>query len=349
MAGQLSVVHYVNQFFGGYGAEEKANLAVQVKEGYVGSGRPLQQALGDKGRIVATIVCGDNYFHDEKEKALEAIRKALDSLRPDAVVAGPAFEAGRYGLACGEVCKVCREMGIPSVTGMHPENTAVASFRQHAVIVPTSETPAGMQQAMAQMAGLAVKLGTGLPLGPAEAEGYLPTGLRNAVQASEIGAKRAIDMLVAKVSGRSYKTEIPISLPERVPPAPAIVDLRKATIALISTGGLIPKGNPDRQKSRNPERFFRYSVEGMDTLTSDHWEAYHGGYFNPTSSRNPNYILPLSFVRAYQRQGVVGNIHSTIFTMPGVSTPVDKARRFGKEIAVELKEAGVDGAMLVAT
>ena len=32
MGGPLRVVHYVNQFFGGIGGEEKANVPVEVRE-----------------------------------------------------------------------------------------------------------------------------------------------------------------------------------------------------------------------------------------------------------------------------------------------------------------------------
>ena len=39
------VVHYLNQFYAGIGGEEKANIPPQMKEGIVGPGKPLQDAL----------------------------------------------------------------------------------------------------------------------------------------------------------------------------------------------------------------------------------------------------------------------------------------------------------------
>ena len=74
MSGSLRIVHYLNQFFGGIGGEEEANRPVEVRDGPVGPGRPLQQILGDKGSIVATIICGDNYINERKDSALEAIQ-----------------------------------------------------------------------------------------------------------------------------------------------------------------------------------------------------------------------------------------------------------------------------------
>jgi glycine/betaine/sarcosine/D-proline reductase family selenoprotein B len=39
---------------------------------------------------------------------------------PDLFIAGPAFNAGRYGVACGTICDaVKKELGIPVLTGMY--------------------------------------------------------------------------------------------------------------------------------------------------------------------------------------------------------------------------------------
>jgi hypothetical protein len=88
------------------------------------------------------------------------------------VIAGPAFGSGRYGLACAEVCKLARTMQIPAVTGMHPDNPG-AQEMAGIVIVPTGETSADMAKALAAMTRLALKLGRGDELGPAEVEGAL--------------------------------------------------------------------------------------------------------------------------------------------------------------------------------
>ncbi|MDP2950176.1 MAG: glycine/betaine/sarcosine/D-proline family reductase selenoprotein B, partial [Chloroflexota bacterium] len=90
----VRVVHYINQFFGGIGGEEKANSPVQVRDGPAGPGRALQQLLGGEGTVVGTIIAGDNYVVEEKGPAMQAVRQALQRYKPDVVVAGPAFEAG---------------------------------------------------------------------------------------------------------------------------------------------------------------------------------------------------------------------------------------------------------------
>ncbi len=60
MAGPIRAVHYLNQFYGGIGGEDKANVPVEVQEGPVGPGRPLEQLFDGQGTVVATIICGDN-------------------------------------------------------------------------------------------------------------------------------------------------------------------------------------------------------------------------------------------------------------------------------------------------
>ena len=71
MSQPIKVVHFLNQFFAGVGGEEQANLPVEVRDGAVGPGRALQAALGDSGKVVATVVSGDNYFTEESAASAE--------------------------------------------------------------------------------------------------------------------------------------------------------------------------------------------------------------------------------------------------------------------------------------
>lgn len=95
------VVHYINQFFAGIGGEEKADHKPEIREGVVGPGMALNNALGDEAEIVATAICGDTYFATDMEKAAAEVLEMIRKYNPDAVILGPAFNAGRYGSACG--------------------------------------------------------------------------------------------------------------------------------------------------------------------------------------------------------------------------------------------------------
>src|SRR5450759_2740722 len=206
----LRVVHYLNQFFGGVGGEKAANIALEVRDGAVGPGRLLQEILADQGAVVSTIICGDNYFSEQRDAALASLGQALKAAKPNVVVAGPAFDAGRYGLACGEVCKAAQEMGVPAITAMHPENPGILSHGGEIIAVPTGNSTVEMRNVLQTVARLAVKLGKGQELGTAAAEGYLSRGLRKLGMREDPAAKRAVDMVIAKLKGISFQTEVPI-------------------------------------------------------------------------------------------------------------------------------------------
>jgi glycine reductase len=343
------VVHYLNQFFGGLGGEDRADAGVSAKPGPVGPGTALQACFGKEAEVVATLMCGDNHVNERREEALAALKTHLTELKPDLLVAGPAFNAGRYGVACVEVCRLAASIGILAVTGMHPRAPAAIGQRGTVLVWPTAGNAAGMKPALDGMAALGKKLLRGEALGAAEVEGYLPRGDRRNHDRGRSGAERALDMLLAKLHGRPFVTEVPINVPERVPPAHALADLSRAKIALVTTGGLVLKGNPDRQVSFNATRFHRHTVTELQSLSGRDWEAYHAGYFNHIANTNPNYILPLSFMRDVEARGLIGGVYESIYALPGVSTPVDTARQLGREIAADLVRGGVDGALLVAT
>lgn len=349
MEARVRVVHFINQFFAGLGGEEAANRPVEVHREPLGATRGLIAALGDRAGVVATIVAGDNYMSDERERATAAVRAALRDLRPDVVVAGPAFEAGRYGLACAEVCRVAAAEGMAAVTAMHPAAPAVAMYGRELLIVPTGPTAADMPRTLPALARLALKVARGEALGPAEVEGYLPRGFRKSGMRAEVGFTRALDMLEAKLAGRTWVSEIPYQAAEAVAPAPPVRDLSRTEIALVTTGGLVPKGNPDGQTSGNAQKYFRYPIDQLQALRTGEWEAYHVGYFTHLVDRNPNYVLPLGYMRELEKAGVVGAVHRYAYTLPGVSTPVATARRLGEGIAAQLRDGQVGGCLLVST
>src|SRR5262245_11708198 len=349
MTSPLRIVHYVNQFFGGIGGEEQAGVGVTLKAGAVGPGRALEAALGDGARVEATIVCGDNFASERPDDAARAIGAELDRLKPDVVVAGPAFASGRYGLACALACREARARGIPAIAAMHPDNPGVSSARRELVIVPTGTATTSMPAALAALAPLARRLGHGQTLGPAEVEGYIGSGVRRVHDRGRPGHQRALDMLLDKLHGRPYRSEVPYAPPERVTPAPPVADLARARIAMVTTGGLVRKGNPDKQVSANAVRYHRHTVSELESLSPAEWEAYHAGYFNHIVNSNPNYILPLSFLRDLERRGRIGKVHEHIYALPGVSTPVAVSMGHGRSIAADLKAGGVEGVLLVAT
>ncbi|MCC6175907.1 MAG: glycine/betaine/sarcosine/D-proline family reductase selenoprotein B [Chloroflexi bacterium] len=350
MASPVRVVHYLNQFFAGIGGEEAANTPVEVRDGLAGAGRALQQALGTNGTIVATIVGGDNVVAEEPERATAAMREALTRLAPDVLVAGPAFDSGRYGLACAWACIAAQQLGIKAVTAMYPDNPGFTTNRHELICLPTGTNVAEMSKAMAALARMAVSLGSGRPLGSADEEGYLWRGFRRPVLREKSGAARAVDMALARLAGRPFTSEIPVAQYDAVPPTSPVADLATVKLGIVTSGGLVPMGNPDRLVSARAERFFRYPIEDRASLMVGEWESVHGGYStHAVNTRNPNYVVPLDVLRELEAAGRIGSLHHTYYATVGNQTAVAEAKRMGAEIAQELHQADVGAVLLVAT
>jgi glycine reductase complex component B subunit gamma len=350
MAEPVRVVHYLNQFFAGIGGEEAANLPVEVRDGATGAGRALQQALGGDGAIVATIVGGDNFVAEEAERAATSIREALTRLAPDVVVAGPAFDSGRYGLACARACVEAQALGIKAVTAMYPDNPGFTTNRRDLLCLRTGTSVAKMGKVMAGLARLALTLGSGREIGSADEEGYLWRGFRRPVLREMVGAARAVDMALARISGRPFATEIPVARYDAVAPTPPVADLARVKLGVVTSGGLVPRGNPDRLVSARAERFFRYPIADRATLVVGEWESVHGGYStHAVNTRNPNYVVPLDVLRELEAAGRFGSLHPTYYATVGNQTAVAEAKRMGAEIAQELHQADVGAVLLVAT
>ena len=346
----IRVAHFLNQFFAGIGGEDRADTAPQMKEGAVGPGLLLEKTIGNGSKVVTTVYCGDNYINENSKRATGLIVNYIEEWQPDVVIAGPAFNAGRYGMACGLVCSAVRKkLDLPFVTGMFPENPAVETYRREMLIVPTTATAIGMKDALQGMARLALKLAEGERLGPAAVEGYIPRGLRHTELVDLPASERATDMLLKRLAGQEFLTEWPTPTYDRVTPPAPIPDLREAKIALVTSGGIVPKGNPDRIESTLASKWLKYNIAGLDDLTSETWESVHGGYDTTYAREDPDRVLPLDAMRSLEREAIIGQMHDHVYVTVGSSAPIATARRFGQEIAEDLVNAQVDGAILVAT
>lgn len=347
---KLRVVHYINQFFAQIGGEEKADIPPEKREGIVGPGMALQQALGDEAEIVATVICGDTYFGENMEKAKKEVLDLIKAENPDIFVAGPAFNAGRYGVACGAItAAVKEELGIPAVTGMYSENPGADMYKKDVYIISTANSAAGMRKAVPPMAALVLKLHKGEEIGVSSKEGYLPTGIRKNFFEEKIGAERAVDMLIAKLSGKEFVTEYPMPSFDRVEPGKPIADLSKATIALVTSGGIVPKGNPDHIESSSASKFGEYSIAGVEDLTAESHETAHGGYDPVYANENADRVLPVDVLREMEKEGKIGKLYDLFYTTVGNGTAVASAKGFAEEIGKRLKDNNVDAVILTST
>jgi glycine reductase complex component B subunit gamma len=346
----MRVVHYLNQFFGGIGAEEHAGTPLQARDGAVGPGRLLEPLLGDETRIIMTLICGDNYAVENQQAVTAAAIERIGALKIDLLVAGPCFDAGRYGMAAGALCAAVQaELKMPAITGMTEENPGVDLYREALYIIDSGSNPANMREVLGRIASLGKKLVQKRAIGLPADEGYLRRGLLRDQVVEYTAARRLADMLVAKLNGTPFESEmLPVAF-EPTPMPAAIKDLSQACVMLITDGGLVPKGNPDKIQGTAATRWGSYSIEGRDDLRGEEYEISHGGYDARFVQEDPDRLVPLDAMREMEKRGVIGKLHDEFISTSGRVNPLSNTRRLGREMAQKAKRDGVDAVILTST
>jgi betaine reductase len=349
MATPLRVIHYLNQFFGGIGSEDKADARPSRRDGPVGPGTALAGYLGDEATIVGTLICGDSYFIERQDAALAELLTMADSYSADVLVAGPAFSSGRYGTACGMLALAWQKQGKPAVAAMNVNNPGVELCRGEIYVVRTGPTAASMHEALPTLASLAVKLGHNTEIGPADAEGYFPRGIRRNLRLERGAAERAVDMLLAKLAGGPYVTELAIESLGHVASPPPVIELSKALVALVTESGVVPIGNPDKLETWNASKWFKYSIAGLAGLERGQFQAWHGGCDTTWTNADPNRAVPLDAARLLEQEGVIGRLDDYYYVTTGNMANIKTMARIGAEMAQDMKAQGIQAAILTAT
>ncbi|MEE9567782.1 MAG: glycine/betaine/sarcosine/D-proline family reductase selenoprotein B [Candidatus Binatia bacterium] len=346
------IIHYLNQFYAQIGGEDKAGQEVIFVRKPLGIGAVIHNSLPGNGNDYATIICGDNYFHEQEELAMNTIRKFLDEFRPDILIAGPAFNAGRYGLACAKVCSDARERWrIPTLTGMYEENPGTREIARHVFVLETGPSVTAMQRTLkniTKLLDLLISKNTEA-IENFRAEFCLRIPRRFTIKAEAPDFVRAADLLLAKLKGKPYESEIPFieSKPHSIPAA--IGDLGSATLALVTEGGLVPKGNPDRLESTRGTRFLKYSIKDRDDLKCGEFEAMHTGYDTSMVNEDPDRIVPLDALRELEKAGRFKKLHDYYYVTTGTGAYPSKMEEIGAGIAEELVGSGIQGVILTST
>ena len=347
---KLRVVHYINNFFAGIGGEEMANVKPEIRQEIIGPGLALSKELEGEAEIVATAICGDSYFGENIESAKAELLEMIKEYKPDLFIAGPAFNAGRYGVACGEMAKAVEEsFGIPIVTAMYEENPGVDMYKKDVHIIETAISAADMRNAVPKMADLGMKLVKGEEIGSPKEHGYHERGIRVNYFNEKRGSERGVELLVKKMNGEKFETEYPMPVFDRVDPNPAVKDMSKIKVAVVTSGGIVPQGNPDRIESSSASKYGIYDITGMESLSADDFMTIHGGYDRAFVTENPNLVIPLDVLREIEKEGVIGELANYFVTTTGTGTSVGNAKGFGEDFSKKLVEDGIGAVILTST
>ena len=346
----MRIVHYLNQFFGGLGGEQQAGAPLQIREGALGPGKLLEQVLGGDARVVLTLICGDNYAVENQDSVTALVLDKIREARADLFVAGPCFLAGRYGMAAGALCAAAQsQLAIPVITGMAPENPGADLYRQFMYIVDSGDNAAKMRDALARMAVLAGKLLRQESIGLPSQDGYIARGLIRDQFVERTAGERLVDMVLAKVNGAPFESEMMPTVFAPIPMPPGVKDLKKAKLMLITDGGLVPKGNPDQIQASAATRWGSYSIKNCANLRGEDYEISHGGYDPQFVRQDPDRLVPLDVMRELETEGVIGELYDEFFSTSGLANPLSNTRRMGREMAEKAKHLGIDAIILTST
>ena len=156
-------------------------------------------------------------------------------------------------------------------------------------------------------------------------------------------------MLLRKLRGEPFETELPIPHFDRVAPAPPVADLANAVIALVTEGGIVPKGNPDRIEAHNASKYCKYFLGNVNDLTGEDYQTAHGGYDPVYANEDPDRVLPLDAARLLEGEGALAKLYDYYYVTVGNVTAVASAERYGHEIGELLLKEGVHGVILTST
>jgi glycine reductase len=350
MEKKIRVIHYVNPTFAGLPKTEGDQIVLQL--GSTRLGQELEKISGGKIEIEATVIGDDNYVAENLKEATEEIVSLLYNeddhdleVSFDLFIAGPAFNAGRYGMACGALCRAVQErLGIPAVTAMYKENPGVDQYRKSVCIVETPKIATNMKDVLEKMVSLGLKLLRGEEVDRGANYCFI-RGIRQNYWADKTGAERAIDALLAE----TVATEYPMPEFDRVSPVLMIEDVTKTTVALVTSGGIVPRGNPDKIEASSAQKFGEYLIDKSVGISAQTHETAHGGYDGTYANAQPNRVLPVDVLLDLEKDGKIGKLHEKYYATVGNGTSVGNARKYGQEIAKRLVADGVQMVILTST
>jgi DNA-binding transcriptional MerR regulator len=132
-------------------------------------------------------------------------------------------------------------------------------------------------------------------------------------------------------------------------PARPLKSRSRAVIALVTEGGLVPKGNPDRLEGARAGRYLKYSIRGLADLEEGSFESVDRGWDNTYVNADPDRLVPLDVMTELEQSGAVYKTHEFFYTTTGVAMPMDDSVRMGRDLAATLKKEGVSAVILTST
>lgn len=120
--------------------------------------------------------------------------------------------------------------------------------------------------------------------------------------------------------------------------------LDQCTVALVTTGGLFVEGQRPFERGDATYRAIPRDVR------KDRVHVWHPGYDTGPATKDVNCIFPVERFNELETEGIIGRLAETNYSFMGlIPNPDDLIHQTAPEVALRLKEAGVDAAFLAST
>lgn len=203
-----------------------------------------------------------------------------------------------------------------------------------------------MGEAAKKMAELARKLLNREPIGSAGREGYIKRDIILNEEQPQNAAVRAIEMVLKKIKGEAFESELLPPKFDVIEPAAPVDALKNMRIAVVTDGGLIPESNPDHLKPNGSTTWGEYNWKN---LMSDKHFVIHSGYDGTWVMENANRLLPVDVLQKYADDGKIENLDSEVFVACGNCASVAASKAIGEQIAQRLLERKINAVLLTST
>ena len=130
--------------------------------------------------------------------------------------------------------------------------------------------------------------------------------------------------------------------------APGIRDMSKATIALVTTTGIVPEGNPDHIPSSNAAIYGYYNISGADDLTENEWDTADGGYDPVYANMDADRMVPVDALRDLEKEGKIGQLYNRFWSTVGNGLTLANAKKMADEVVPKIKRDGIDCVIVTA-
>ncbi|CUX46353.1 Glycine reductase complex component B subunit gamma [Clostridium sp. C105KSO13] len=204
----------------------------------------------------------------------------------------------------------------------------------------------GKASAVAVILNIGLRLLKNEHINSAEKEGYIKRDIILNEEQPQNTADRAIEMVLKKIKGEQFTSELLPPHFDVVEPALPVASLNTVKLALISDGGLIPEANPDKLK---PNGSTTWGCYNWDELLADKHFVIHSGYDGTWVLENPNRLFPVDVLREFQADNKIGTLHPDVYVACGNCASVAASKTKGEQIAQALLTQEIEAAILTST